>query len=207
MEFSQTFREGLDRLFRWRRDVRRFRTDPLPEAQVQRLLAAAESAPSVGLSQPWRWVMVQSPHLRTRVRDNFEAANRDALQSYADDRAKLYTTLKLSGLAQAPVQIAAFCDDTTQKGAGLGVATMPETRRYSVVGAIYHLWLAARAEGVGLGWVSILDPVQLTRDLETPDGWTFIAYLCLGLPEEAHEDPELERAGWEVRASAPALIR
>ncbi len=207
MQFGPEIREGLDRLFRWRRDVRRFRTDPVPEPLLGRLLALADTAPSVGLSQPWRWVRVESAEARAAVRANFETANAEALASYEGAQADSYAHLKLAGLDLAPVQLAVFCDDETEQGKGLGAASMPETRRYSVVGAIYQLWLAARAEGVGLGWVSILDPARLARDLDAPKGWTFIAYLCLGIPEEEHEDPELERAGWETRRAIPALIR
>ena len=207
MHFSPDLREGLDRLFRWRRDVRRFRTDPVPSSLIDRLLSQTGLAPSVGLSQPWRWVRVESPGARVLVRDNFEAANADALASYGGDRAERYARLKLSGLSEAPVQLAVFCDDATETGAGLGAATMPETRRYSVVCAISQLWLAARAEGLGLGWVSILEPGRLARDLAVPADWTFIAYLCLGYPQEDHEDPELARAGWEARHPVHIVTR
>lgn len=207
MHFSPELRDGLDRLFAWRRDVRRFRSDPVCPGLIDALLAQADTAPSVGLSQPWRWMHVRSDEARAAVRANFEAANADALASYAEDRAALYAGLKLSGLDQAPVHLAVFCDEATEQGAGLGARTMPEMRRYSCVCAIFQLWLAARAHGIGLGWVSILDPDRLNRDLDVPDDWTFIAYLCLGVPQEEHEDPELERAGWDARRQIPALIR
>ena len=99
------------------------------------------------------------------------------------------------------MQLAIFCDDTTQKGAGLGAGTMPEMRRYSVVGAISQFWLACRANGLGVGWVSIIDPAKLTRDLGVPTGWMLVAYLCVGWPLEDADTPELERAGWETRSS------
>ena len=207
MEFGPDMRDGLDRLFRWRRDVRRFRRDPVDPELVEHLLEQAALAPSVGLSQPWRWVLVESVRNRTAIRANFTAANADALASYDEDRAESYAGLKLAGLDEAPVHLAVFCDEQTRQGAGLGAATMPETRRYSVVCAISQLWLAARAHGLGLGWVSILDPDRVRLDLDLPDAWHFIAYLCLGYPEEEHEDPELERAGWETRRAIPALVR
>lgn len=207
MEFGPDLRDGLDRLFRWRRDVRRFRRDPVDPALVQHLLDQAALAPSVGLSQPWRWVLVESAGTRARVRSNFAATNADALTRYDGDRRDAYAALKLAGLDTAPVHLAVFCDDETGRGHGLGAVTMPEMRRYSCVCAVYQLWLAARVEGLGLGWVSILDPARLTRDLDVPASWHFIAYLCLGLPEETHEDPELERAGWETRRTVPAIIR
>ena len=131
---------------------------------------------------------------------NFETANAKALAGYDGDKARLYAGLKLSGMRDAPVQLAVFCDQGSAKGAGLGATTMPETKAYSVVGAITLFWLAARAEGLGLGWVSILDAGQVTRDLAVPAAWTFIAYLCVGWPETPGTVPELERVGWENRA-------
>jgi 5,6-dimethylbenzimidazole synthase len=199
--FSQGFRDDLCRLMRWRRDVRRFRADAVDEATLARCLAAFRLAPSVGLSEPWRLIRVQSPVARTAMQANFAAANAAALASQTDDRAATYARLKLSGMAEAPVHLAVFCDDATEKGGGLGAGTMPETRAYSVVGAITLFWLAARAEGLGLGWVSILDTARVTRDLDVPQGWAFVAYLCVGWPEENHLTPELERLGWEARAT------
>jgi 5,6-dimethylbenzimidazole synthase len=199
MEFTQTFRDQLAELFAWRRDVRRFRPGPVAPELVRRLLDQTGLAPSVGLSEPWRFVMVESKEARAAALANFEAANAEALTGYSGDQARLYASLKLSGMRAAPVQIAIFCDQATAQGAGLGAQTMPEMRRYSVVCAVMQLWLAARAEGLGAGWVSILDPDRLARDLRAPEGWRLIAYLCLGWPEEEHCDAELERAGWEDR--------
>jgi 5,6-dimethylbenzimidazole synthase len=198
--FSPDFREDLARLMRWRRDVRRFRTDPVPNDVLARCLTAFSLAPSVGLSEPWRIVSVESPSKRSACHDNFRAANASALSDQAGDRAALYSRLKLSGMADAPVHLAVFCDDATPKGAGLGAATMPETRAYSVVGAITLFWLALRAEGLGLGWISILDPDRLIQDLDVPPAWRFIGYLCIGWPEVEDDMPELEREGWENRA-------
>ncbi len=199
-QFSPAFREELAALMRWRRDVRRFRTDPVPEDSLARALQAFALAPSVGLSEPWRLLRVESPARRAACLANFRDCNARALDGFDGDRAATYSRLKLSGMAEAPVQLAVFCDDTTTKGAGLGAATMPETRAYSVVGAIIHLWLALRAEGLGLGWISILDPLRLAAELDVPDGWRFIGYLCIGWPEEDDIVPELERAGWESRS-------
>lgn len=201
-QFSPAFREELAALMRWRRDVRRFRTDPVPEALLARGLQAFALAPSVGLSEPWRILRVQSPDRRAACLANYRDCNAQALKGFDGDRAATYSRLKLSGMAEAPVHLAVFCDDTTAKGAGLGAATMPETRAYSVVGAITHLWLALRAEGLGLGWVSILDQDRLLRDLDVPVGWRFIGYLCIGWPEEDDTVPELEKEGWETRAHA-----
>jgi 5,6-dimethylbenzimidazole synthase len=166
---------------------------------IGRLLDQTGLAPSVGLSEPWRFIMVESPAARASALANFEAANAEALAGYSGDQVRLYASLKLSGMRGAPVQIAIFCDEATGQGSGLGARTMPEMRRYSVVCAVMQLWLAARAEGLGAGWVSILDPDRLAADLAVPEGWRLIAYLCLGWPEEEHSDAELERAGWEDR--------
>lgn len=205
--FDDAFQRQLVELLRWRRDVRRFRSDPLPEAVVEELLALAALAPSVGNSQPWRFVTVDDPERRTRVRAIFREANRQALDGYRGERARLYASLKLAGLDQAPVQLAVFVDADPAEGHGLGRRTMPETLPYSAVLAIHTLWLVARSRGIGLGWISILDPEAMHRALEVDASWSFVAYLCLGLPEEEHSDPELERAGWQARRSAPIRVR
>jgi len=197
--FDPGFRDRLETLLRWRRDVRRFRVDPLDPALVDRLLDLADLAPSVGNSQPWRFVSVETAAARAAVRANFTAANADALAAQPTERRRVYAALKLAGLDRAPVQLAVFTDTGTAQGHGLGRRTMPQTLEHSTVMAIHTLWLAARACGIGLGWVSILDPDAVERDLDAPAGWRFTAYLCLGRPEEEHDDPELERAGWQAR--------
>jgi len=204
-EFTQDFQNDLRDLMRWRRDVRRFRTDPVDEALLRQCLDTFSLAPSVGLSEPWRIVRVESPQARAAALTNFVAENARALAGYNGDKAALYSGLKLSGMQNAPVQLAVFCDESTAKGAGLGTTTMPEMRRYSVVGAISQFWLTTRAHGLGLGWVSILDPAALTRDLKVPPAWTLVAYLCLGWPETTSDTPELETAGWESRCGTVAL--
>jgi 5,6-dimethylbenzimidazole synthase len=204
--FDAAFRRDLEALFRWRRDVRRFRRDAVDSALIDELIGLAALAPSVGNAQPWRFVKVDSVHRRAEVRANFEACNQDALGSYAGDRARLYARLKLDGLDQAPVHLAVFVDAETDLGHGLGRRTMPETLAYSVVGAVHALWLAARAHGIGLGWVSILDGERVRSILALPASWRLIAYLCLGYPEEEHLDPELERHGWQERIDAAKTI-
>ncbi len=204
--FGPQFRAQLEQLLAWRRDVRRFRRDPLPAGLLEHLLGLAELAPSVGLSQPWRFLRVVSPEARARVRANFTAANAEALGDYSGDRAALYTRLKLAGLEEAPEQLAVFAEIDPPQGQGLGRRTMPETLQYSTVCAVHTLWLAARAAGIGLGWVSILDPRQAARDLAVPESWRLVAYLCLGYPEEAHDDPELARRGWEQRRAGATLL-
>lgn len=197
--FDAHFREELAELMRWRRDVRRFRTDAVPEDLLDSLFDLAQIAPSVGNSQPWRLIRVESPEKRAEIRRNFLACNAEALAAQEGERAALYARLKLEGLDAAPVQLAVFCDHATTQGHGLGMRTMPEMLDYSVVGMISSLWLAARAAGLGLGWVSILDPAQVCAALDAPPTYKFIAFLCLGWPQEEHVEPELARNGWQAR--------
>ncbi|GJD50439.1 5,6-dimethylbenzimidazole synthase [Methylobacterium crusticola] len=204
--FDAAFRDRLAALVAWRRDVRRFRTDPVPEAALRECLALACLSPSVGNSQPWRFVRVASPARRRAVLDSFSRCNGAASARYADERAAAYRRLKLEGLREAPVHLAVLCDEATEAGHGLGRATMPEMLRYSVVTAIHTFWLAARARGIGVGWVSILDPAETIAALAVPETWRLIAYLCVGYPAEAHDDPELVRHGWQARLAPGALI-
>ncbi len=197
--FSQDFQSELYDLMKWRRDVRHFTPDPVDPELLRLCLDAFQMAPSVGLSEPWRIVNVNSLDARQKSLDNFKASNADALVGYEEGQADLYASLKLTGMRDAPVQLAIFCEEDTPKGSGLGAQTMPEMRRYSVVAAIMSFWLATRAYGLGLGWVSILDPIQLRTDLDLPDDWSLVAYLCVGWPKEETITPELETVGWEMR--------
>ncbi len=206
-EFSPAFQEELEALMRWRRDVRRFRTDPVDEALLADALSAFSLAPSVGLSEPWRLVRVESDAARAKALENYELANAAALSGYSGDKARLYSGLKLSGMRDAPVQLAVFSDEETEKGDGLGRQTMPEMLRYSVVSALMLVWLALRARGLGLGWVSILEPHKLARDLDVPTDWTLVAYLCIGWPEEEGKTPELEKKGWEDRSLSLEILK
>jgi 5,6-dimethylbenzimidazole synthase len=206
LQFDDVFRAKLRELLVWRRDVRRFRTEPLPAGALERLIGLACLAPSVGLSQPWRFVIVDDPGRRQAVLENFRAANADALKSYAGDLAARYAELKLAGLQEAPGQLAIFADPVTETGHGLGRRTMPEMAEYSVVAAIGTMWLAARAEGIGMGWVSILTPADINALLDVPAAWRLIGYFCVGYPQADDVSPELERAGWEKRQTSGALI-
>ncbi len=209
--FDDAFRAQLLELFRWRRDVRRFRSEPVPASLLDRLLDVASLAPSVGLSEPWRMVTVDDPARRAAVRASFEACNAQALAAQpraaeAAGRAAAYARLKLAGLDEAPCQFAVFAEPHPGQGHGLGRATMPETTAYSAVMAVHTLWLAARALGLGLGWVSILDPGVVAAALDVPPGWTLVGYFCLGYPQAEDEVPELERLGWERRRPAGSAV-
>ena len=204
--FDGAFRKQLGELFRFRRDVRHFRRDPVPLEMVEHLLELANLAPSVGLSQPWRFVIVDDPDRRAQVRANFERCNAKALASQTADRANDYSKLKLAGLDDAPCHLAVFAEPEPQQGGGLGQKTMPETIAYSAVMAVHTLWLAARALELGVGWVSILDPEAVARTLDVPLHWKFIGYLCLGYPGNVGQTPELERRGWEFRRPVDCRI-
>jgi 5,6-dimethylbenzimidazole synthase len=204
--FDDAFRAHLRALLAWRRDVRHFRGDPLPEDVIARLVETACLAPSVGLSQPWRFVLVEAPERRAAVRDDFVRCNATALACQSPERAMLYARLKLAGLDDAPCQLAVFADPETEQGHQLGRLTMPEMIEYSAVVAVHTLWLAARAEGIGMGWVSILDPAVVREILDVPPAWKLIGYFCLGYPEAANDTPELERTGWEERRSAGVFL-
>ena len=166
----------------------------------------ATLAPSVGLSEPWRFVTVDDPARRAAVRSSFEACNAQALAGQDAERAVLYARLKLAGFDEAPCHLAVFAEPNPQQGHGLGRGTMPETTAYSTVMAVHTLWLAARAAGLGLGWVSILDPVAVTSVLDVPSGWTFIGYFCIGYSKLDTDVPELERVGWDHRRPAKTFL-
>ena len=202
VSFDAAFRRSLAELFAWRRDVRRFRSDPVDEALLRECLDLAAFSPSVGNSQPWRFVRVSDPDRRASVVASFERCNADAADGYEAERREAYVRLKLAGLREAPVHLAVFCDEATEAGHGLGRATMPEMLRYSVVTAVQTFWLAARAQGLGVGWVSILEPDAVCETLDVPCAWHLVAYLCVGFPVEEHTDPELVRHGWQQRLSA-----
>ncbi|SFG55999.1 cob(II)yrinic acid a,c-diamide reductase [Methylobacterium gossipiicola] len=204
VQFDTGFRQTLADLFAWRRDVRRFRADPVDDALLRHCLDLACLSPSVGNSQPWRFVRVGDAARRAAVVRSFERCNAAAAAGYAAERREAYLRLKLSGLRDAPVHLAVFCDEGAETGYGLGRVTMPEMLRYSVVGAVQTFWLAARAHGLGVGWVSIIEPETVSTALDVPRTWHLVAYLCVGFPLEEHADPELVRHGWQDRIAAAA---
>jgi 5,6-dimethylbenzimidazole synthase len=200
MAFSESDRAAVYRAIGTRRDVRRGFVDRLlPEELLQRLLAAAHSAPSVGLMQPSRFIVIRDVATRTAAHDIFKDATRTAAATYQGEQGDHYATLKLEGILEAPQNLCIVCDTQNERGHKLGRHTMPETAAYSTVCAVQNLWLAARAEGIGVGWVSILDPVRLRSLLRIPDHILLVAYLCLGYVDRFATEPELERSGWEKR--------
>jgi 5,6-dimethylbenzimidazole synthase len=203
MHFTPSHAETLRQIMRWRRDVRHFKTLPIDAAVLARIEAAVDLAPSVGNARPWRMVRVRDAGRRQQIITQFEAANLVASARYRDGQLDEYLGLKLAGLREAPVHIAVFTEQDPAAGHGLGRQTMPETLALSTATAIHTLWLAATAENLGVGWVSILDPETATATLNVPPTWHLTAYLCVGHPIEPSTIPELHRVGWQ--ANTPTL--
>jgi 5,6-dimethylbenzimidazole synthase len=156
--------------------------------------------------QPSRFIVIRDDGIRKAVHQIFEAANRRAVDSYDAEQAERYSGLKLEGILEAPQNLCVLCDRGSERGHGLGRQTMPETAIYSTVCAIQNLWLAARCEGVGVGWVSILDPAKLCSLLNIPDHLTLVAYLSFGYVEGFASEPDLERLGWERRVDLKTVV-
>lgn len=205
-DFDDAFRAQLANLLTWRRDVRAFRSDPVPEAMLGKLIALSTRAPSVGNSQPSRFVMVRSAERRRALVTHVDAKQVAAGAKYDAAQRAEYQRLKLHGLAECPVVIAIYCVRDPAEGAGLGRQTMPEALAYSTVCAVHTLWLAARAEGIGLGWVSILDPATVSALLDVPADWHFIGLLCLGYPQTASDLPLLHIEGWQNRLAVDDMV-
>jgi 5,6-dimethylbenzimidazole synthase len=205
--FSATEREVIYRLIRSRRDIRQFAPDPIPPETLLRILEAAHHAPSVGFMQPWNFILITSPRLRAQVKALFEAINEGEAHRVADQsRQQLYRSLKLEGLLESPLNIAVTCDRRRGAPFVLGRTPVPDTDVYSTCLAIQNMWLAACAEGIGIGWVSILDYGKVERLLGLPAGVQLIAYLCMGFPREFRDRPMLEEVGWRSRVQLDGLI-
>lgn len=206
-QFSQEFIEEFEQLLCWRRDVRSFKTTALEPGLVDELLEKSlRYSPSVGNAQPWRIVRVEGASTRKAVRAHVESENKRSASIYDDETAAHYAQLKLHGLDAAPEQLAVFSVIDPEEGKGLGRQTMNETLTWSTVMAIHTLWLMARANGIGLGWVSILQPDKMNQLLDCPAEWRFIGYFCLGIPKEESETPDLVKAKWQERLPTEQLI-
>jgi 5,6-dimethylbenzimidazole synthase len=205
--FDESERQAVYRAIRERRDVRRgFLPEPIPDELLYRLLEAAHNAPSVGLMQPWRFIVVRDLAVRQTVHDIFLQANQQAAASYTGKQQQSYTGMKLEGILEAPQNLCIVCDSQNSQGHQLGRRTMPETAVYSAVCAVQNLWLAARAEGIGVGWVSILETDLLRSALKIPTQIIPVAYLCLGYVDAFAAEPDLERAGWEKRTTLKSVV-
>jgi 5,6-dimethylbenzimidazole synthase len=204
---SDEQREGLYRAIRERRDVRsQFLPDPIAPDVVARLLQAAHHAPSVGFMQPWDFVLIDSLDIKRAVKALYEQANADAASNYTGERATQYRRLKLEGIVDSPINLCITCDRQRGGPHVLGRHTVLETDLFSTCLAVQNLWLAARAEGIGVGWVSIVDPARLAQTLKLPEHVYPVAYLCLGYVSEFLPKPELEIAGWRSRLPLEQLL-
>lgn len=205
--FSEAERAAVYRAIATRRDVRRgYLPQPLPDDVLHRLLAAAHTAPSVGFMQPTRFILIRDPSVRQTIHEIFQQSNTEAAGRYKQEQRQQYADLKLEGILEAPQNLCVVCDAHSERGHGLGRQTMPETALYSTVCAIQNLWLAARAEGVGVGWVSILNPERVRETLAIPQHLVLVAYLCIGYVEEFAAQPDLECFGWEERAALATIV-
>jgi 5,6-dimethylbenzimidazole synthase len=205
--FSEEEKRGLYRAIYERRDVRsQFLPDPIPPEILGRILDAAHHAPSVGFMQPWDFIVIEDVNVRRSIYENFERANRCAAAAYTGEQRDAYQRMKLAGILDAPVNLCVTCDPERTLGHGLGRLTDPATSLYSTVCAVQNLWLAARAESLGVGWVSILDLEELKTLLGIPAAHTPIAYLSIGYVSEFRPKPDLEESGWERRQSLASLL-
>lgn len=205
--FSAVEKAAVYRAIETRRDVRdQFRPDPLPEDLIRRLLAAAHSAPSVGFMQPWNFLLIRSRAQREAVWSAFDRANQEAAAMFSGARQHAYRSLKLEGIRKAPLNICVTCDPDRAGPVVLGRTHNPRMDAYSTVCAIQNLWLAARAEGVGLGWVSIFHETEVKTILGIPKRIEIVGYLCLGYVDALYRSPELEVKGWRKRLALEDLV-
>ena len=206
LAFSPDERAAVYRAILARRDCRRFLPDPLPDPLVGRLLAAAHHAPSVGFMQPWNFLLVRSAEVKARVEAAFARAQPSRRRSVPRRSGARYRALKLEGIVEAPLNLCVTCDRSRHGPVVLGRTAQPEMDLYSSVCAVQNLWLAARAEGVGVGWVSIVDPQDLRDILGLPEGVVPVAYLCLGRVAAFPPEPELQTLGWLDRIDLGPLV-
>lgn len=205
--FESDEREAVYKSIYARRDIRRFSGEPISDAVVSRLLDAAHHAPSVGFSQPWDFVVVRDDETKAAISSIAERAIAAAREGYREPQKSDFGQLKLEGIADAPVNICVTCDPTRDAPHVLGRNTMQEMDVYSTCLAVQNLWLAARAEGVGVGWVSFLYPHELRDVLDIPPHIRPVAYLCVGYPEDGFpQEPVLQREGWRDRIEGNELI-
>lgn len=205
--FTDDERQGLYRAIHERRDVRsQFLPDPIPADVLARLLTAAHHAPSVGFMQPWDFIVIDSTEVRQSVLDIFEEENRKAADNYTGERNTQYRSLKLQGILESPINLCITCDRGRGGTHVLGRNSIVETDLFSTCLAVQNLWLAARAEGIGVGWVSILDQQKLANTLNLPEQVYPLAYLCLGYVSEFLDQPELQAKGWRSRLPIEELV-
>ena len=196
----------LARVVAGRRDIRRYRPDPVPDELVRRVIEAGHLGPSVGHSQPWRFIVVADPATRDRAAAMADALRLEQAAGFEPDRAQRLLDLKLEGLREAPLGIVVACDRRTPAAGVLGRATFPDADLWSCACAIENMWLTARAHGLGMGWVTLFRPAELARLLELPPGVETLGWLCLGWPDERPPEPGLQRQAWSRRLPLDEVI-
>ncbi len=205
--FSEAERAAVYRTIFNRRDVRgQFLPDPVPDEVLARVMLAAHHAPSVGFMQPWNFLLVRSPEVKQRVRDVFAKAHAEATMMFPEGKRETYSKLKLEGIVEAPINLCITCDRERTGPVVVGRTHIKTMDLYSSVCAVQNLWLAARAEGLGVGWVSIFNQPELQVALGIPADIVPIAYLCIGYVSHFHDKPELEKAGWLPRLPIADLL-
>jgi 5,6-dimethylbenzimidazole synthase len=205
--FDEAERAAVYRAIYERRDVRNeFLPTPIPDDLLWRLLAAAHAAPSVGLMQPWNFLVIQSPEVKAQVHKAFTRANTDAARLFPDAMGHQYRALKLEGILKSPINLCVTCDRTRGGDVVLGRTHNPDMDLYSTVCAVQNFWLAARAEGVGVGWVSIFEDADVRAILCIPDHVAIVAYLCVGYVAHLYNRPELEAKRWASRLKLEDLV-
>ncbi len=197
--FTPSERDAVYKAIFARRDVRRFLSSPIPADAIERILLAAHHAPSVGFMQPWNFIIIREAHKKRLIKDAFLSARSQEAERFSGDRRDLYLSLKLEGIEESPVNVCVTCDSTRHGPAVLGRSLIPQTDLYSTCCAIQNLWLAARAEGLGVGWVSIISEQAVKEILRIPDQVAVVGYLCIGYPARFELKPELESVGWLAR--------
>ena len=199
--------DGLYEVIFSRRDVRsQFLPDAIPDEVLSRILYAAHHAPSVGYMQPWNFLVIKSDAVKQRMHSAFAAANDEAKSMFAGERRELYSSLKLEGILESPVNICITCDRNRMGETVLGRTHQSDMDLYSTVCAVQNFWLAARSENIGVGWVSIVKQEQLRETLGIPEDIIPIAYLCVGYVSGFNDQPDLEKAGWSERLSLNDLV-
>jgi 5,6-dimethylbenzimidazole synthase len=206
-EFSRQEKSGLYKAIYTRRDVRsHFNSKPIPDDILARILNAAHHAPSVGFSQPWNFVLIRDQSTKQKVKESFEAEKERASHQVDESKKEKYLSLKLEGILESDVNICITYDPTRFGPFVIGRSSIPETGIYSVCCAVQNLWLAARSEEIGVGWVSILSNDTLRTALSLPEHIVPIAYLCLGHVQEFAEKPDLETANWLPRLELKDVV-
>ena len=206
-EFPERDRAAVYRAIETRRDVRdQFLPEPLPDDLVGRLLGAAHAAPSVGFMQPWNFILVRDPEVREAAWQAFSRANEEAAEMFPQERREVYQNLKLEGIRKAPLSICVTCDPERAGPVVIGRTHDPRMDVFSSVCAVQNLWLAARAEGVGVGWVSIFHEADLRTLLGIPEGIQIVAWLCVGYVDRLYREPELAVKGWRQRLLLEDLV-